>query len=211
MPILCFFGPDGSGKSTLARKLAEDLMSRGFKPGIEWMRGTHTLTSILARMLAKSQSFTGSCNPYYNLCIPKNLMRLWQLLEFLSSLPIIIAKFILPSLYRVIIADRYVLDFVVWISATLNNNEYINKFEAKFLRALFSKVKVKVYVTAEVRILSKRGGGNVTFLAKQLKLYDSLASTVDVYKLDTTDKSIEDSFSELKTWLTSIGWPECAK
>jgi hypothetical protein len=206
MPILCFFGPDGSGKSTLVRKLAEDLTSRGFKLRIGWMRGTHTLASILARMLVKFKTFRGSCNPYYNICIPRNLMRLWQLLEFLSILPIIIAKFILPSLYCVIIAERYVLDFVVWVSATLNDNEYINRFEAKFLRALFFKVKVRVYVTANVENLSRRGGGDTGFLTRQLKLYAIMASAVDAYTLDTTDKSVENSFSDLRAWLVSIGW-----
>ncbi|MGB9622287.1 MAG: AAA family ATPase, partial [Candidatus Bathyarchaeia archaeon] len=49
MPLICLFGPDGSGKSTLARALTKRLSDENFRVKLSWMRGTHTLASLVAR------------------------------------------------------------------------------------------------------------------------------------------------------------------
>jgi thymidylate kinase len=61
--LFALFGPDGSGKTTLARALVGELRRRGLKLVIAWIRGTHTLASIIARILAKFSEFRGQDNP----------------------------------------------------------------------------------------------------------------------------------------------------
>ena len=90
MTIICFFGPNGSGKSTLAKALAREFEYRRFRTLVSWMRGTHTLASMLARFLSKFATFKGSDNPYYGISIPNNAKRVWQLIEFISVLPILL-------------------------------------------------------------------------------------------------------------------------
>jgi len=68
---LCLFGPDGSGKSTLANHVAGWFRGRGFCVAVVWLRGTHTLASIFARLLARFSRFRGPCNPYYWICVPR--------------------------------------------------------------------------------------------------------------------------------------------
>jgi hypothetical protein len=47
------------------------------------------------------------------------MRRLWQLLEFTSALPILLTKFILPSILGyTVIAERYIPDFLAWVSTT---------------------------------------------------------------------------------------------
>ena len=149
MPIICFFGPDASGKSTLAHALIEELKQKGLKVKLSWMKGTHTLASILARLLSKLPTFRGLDNPYYGISIPSCMRRLWQLIEFMSVLPILFFRFILPSLLGyTVIAERFAPYFLVWVSLTTGDTNYLRSLEAGFVLALSMKADVKVYVTA---------------------------------------------------------------
>ena len=50
----------------------------------------HTLASLLARFLYKFAFFRGFDNPYYGISIPDSAKRIWQLVEFISVLPILL-------------------------------------------------------------------------------------------------------------------------
>lgn len=64
-------------QATLAKALARGLENQGLKVKISWMRGTHTLASLLAKFLSRFSAFRGSDNPYYGIRIPKGFRRLW--------------------------------------------------------------------------------------------------------------------------------------
>jgi hypothetical protein len=164
------------------------------------MRGTHTFASLLARLFSEFAAFKGSSNPYYGISIPGHMQRLWQLIEFISVLPVLLFKFMLPSfLGYTVIAERYIPDFLVWVSITTRDDCYLKKLEAKFMLALSMKADAKVYVTASEAELAKRRGGEVNqrSLRRQLKLYDELAKLVKAYKIDTTGRSVNDTLNEL--------------
>lgn len=206
MPVICFFGPDGSGKTTLANKLLEVLSVRGFRVRVCWMRGTHTLASLLARLLTRSKVFKGSGNISYQITVPSGIRRIWQLIEFASALPIVLFRFILPdALGFYVVAERYVLDFIVWVSLTTRDSNYFKNLEARFFLTLASKTWANVYVTASLEELSRRSGMDLDFLNDQLKLYDAIASAMNIYKLNTTVKRVDESLMELLNALGALG------
>lgn len=197
MTIVYFFGPDGSGKSTLTTTLAKIAQERGYKVKLSWMRGSHTITSLVSKLLSRFDLFKGTENPYYAIKIPKKLRTLWQFLEFLGALPVIFGKFIIPSFLGYhILADRYVLDLAVWICLTTDDYDFLQKFEAKILVALTVKIRAKFYVFADVEKLNSRKD-NLWLPQKQLRLYGKLAEVVGANLIDTTEKSIEQSLQEI--------------
>jgi len=101
-------------KTTIARVLANKLKLKGLRVTVPWMRGTHTWASLLASFLSRFETFKGPDNPYYHISIPTSAKTMWQLIEFVSLLPLLLTRFIIPSVMGyVVIAERYTPDFTV--------------------------------------------------------------------------------------------------
>jgi thymidylate kinase len=203
MSIIYFFGPDGSGKTTIAINLAEKLRSRSLRVKLSWMRGTHTLASMLARFLSKFVTFRGSDNPYYGVSIPNRMKRLWQLIELISMLPVLLVRFMLPSLLGyTVIAERYIPDFLVWVVITTDDPSYLSSISARFLLALALRAKAKIYVKADLqKLIERRMDMGPSFIMKQLVLYEKLAEGINSLTLDTTNRSVEESTNSLLAFL----------
>ena len=197
--LICLFGPDGSGKSTLAKALAERFDKNKLKVRVSWMRGSHTLASLLARLLSKFSCFKGFDNPYYQISIPRNFKRFWQFLEFVSLLPILLARFLLPKMMGyVVIAERYLPDFIVWVAVTTKDEGFLKSTWAKFLLAIASKAQIRIYVTANIgELVRRRNISCEDFLRKQIKLYDVIVQAIGAHKLDTTNMSVEESLQRI--------------
>jgi len=194
MVIFCFFGPDGAGKTTLIKNLSLKLQ-KSHRIKLSWMRGSHTLTSLLAKLLSRLSFFQGSDNPYYKIRIPEKLKGLWQFLEFASAIPVIISRFILPSLVGYwIIADRYSIDLEVWIGMTTKDSSFFAKFPARVLTAVAQKANAKFYVKADIGTLRNRTQ-SLPYPEEQIVSYDKLARLVGAATIDTTNQSAVDALA----------------
>jgi thymidylate kinase len=186
LPIVYFFGPDGAGKTTLVRHVATMLRERRYRVKVSWMRGSHTLASLLLKLFAKRRLFTGSENPYYAVSIPPRLRPVWQVLELLSALPVILYRFVLPSLLGYwVLADRYALDLLVWIVLVTQDPRFLRSLSARLLTSMAMRPVVRVYVTASLAALKRRVDAE-WYSAEQVRLYDRLSRRVDAYRYDTT-------------------------
>ena len=195
--IIYFFGPDGAGKSTLVKGLASQLYDGDRKVKLSWMRGSHTLVSLVAIFLSKFDCFKGSDNPYYHIRVPKKLKRLWQFLEFVSALPVIFVNFLIPNVMGCwVLADRYTLDLIVWLCLTTRDKSFLSTSMSRLLLTLAKRTSAKFYVTANVELL-KRRTNDVWLPNEQLCLYGKLAKAVGAHIIDTTNKSVKESLHEI--------------
>jgi DNA polymerase III delta prime subunit len=176
-------GADGSGKTTATRFLASYLSKHG-SVCVHWFRGSHLFVSVLARFLHRFGSFRGSCNPYYRICVPKRLRRVWIFLELVSLLPHLFARFLLGRICRVVVCDRGLLDFLVWLVATLDAPWVLNTLIGRFLLALVSGESI-VYLYADVDTLAGRADNPKGFIVKELAIYGVLAKYLARCSIDT--------------------------
>jgi hypothetical protein len=178
-----FSGADGSGKTTTT-KLLLLYFSRHGDACVHWFRGSHLFVSVLARFLHRFGSFRGSCNPYYSICVPKKLKSVWVFLEFVSILPHLFARFLLGRICRVVVCDRGLLDFIVWLVATLNAPWILNTLIGRLLLGLVSRENV-VYLYADLDTLVKRADIPKGFIVKELAVYGVLAKYLAKCSIDT--------------------------
>ncbi|WFO75983.1 hypothetical protein J4526_03815 [Desulfurococcaceae archaeon MEX13E-LK6-19] len=197
--IICFFGPDGSGKTTLARELAQLFAHKGIKTKISWMRGTHTFASVLARFLNKFKYFKGHDNPYYGIKIPSNFVFLWQFIEVISIIPIWFFRYVFPRLLGyVVIGERSLVDFIVWMILTTHDYKFITSFLGKIILSLNNKLCQNIYITANKDILiQRRKDITIYTIPMQLLLYDVIARNIKVPIIDTSNKDISSCMKEL--------------
>jgi hypothetical protein len=176
-------GADGSGKTTAARLLASLFSLRG-PACTHWLRGSHLLASLLARLLSRFGAFRGGCNPYYGICIPKRLRGVWVLVEFWSFVPHLLARFLLRRLCSFLVCDRGSLDFLVWLVSTLDSTSLLRGVYGGFLLRL-ARREGPVYLYADLRTLAGRADVPLRFLACELAAYKVLAGYVARCSIDT--------------------------
>jgi len=205
MPLISFLGTDGSGKTTLSREVARRLAAKGFKVKHSWMRGSHTFLSFLSRLLCGFSAFKRGFNPYYGVTVTGSMGKLWSALEYLAALPVIFSRFILPSLLGyTVVADRYVIDLVVWIALTTGDDEFTGSILARHLLLLASRAGPAFLVTADVQELATRRREELSVLERQNQLYQAVAS--GTHMIDTTGKTPSESLREVLEVLERHGW-----
>jgi len=207
--IIYLTGPDGAGKTTLASMLIKLLRRYGVKARISYIRGTHTIASILARIMSKFGYFRGLDNPIYNIRIPRTIRKIWWVIEFFSAIPIFIVRFAVASLfYRVIVGDRSPLDTLIWILLTTNSLEFLRTFMGKILLLLTFKSHCIIYMYADLQtLIVRKHDMPKEFIAKQVKVYATFIKIISKYHkvlyVDTTKTKPDESILEILSsiWL----------
>jgi thymidylate kinase len=194
---VCLFGPDGSGKTTAAKILAAYLRRRGVKVRISWMRGTHAAASLLARAMRRL-GLKGTSNPYYGIDIPPTLYQLWWALEFLSAIPIWIARYVLP---RNVVGDRCLVDFVVWVAAT-TDTRFLRTIWARAALALARRYTLVYLHTPPATAEQRRSGPKPPNPPLMYALYKALADATEAVAVDASTATPTAVVAKI-LWLTA--------
>jgi thymidylate kinase len=203
MPLIFFFGPDGSGKTSLAKKTATALAAKGCKVRVSWMRGTHTVSYGFGRILRMHRAFQGA--NHQMVAVPKKMRGFWRFLEFTSVLPVLLSRFVIPSALGVwVIGERFIPDYLVWVSIVTNDNVISQSYESKTLLSLAMKANAKIYLTCDLTELNTRSREAPEFLAAQQRNYQAIAKEIHANTINTTNKTVQQSFAEVAKIVNSI-------
>ena len=198
--LICLFGPDGVGKSTHTEILCYNLIKENEKVKKVWIRGPHTFSFILSRVLLRSGRFRSYSNPYGRVkkvirVKGKTLKDLWAFIEFISVIPIILVKVSIPlKLGFTIIADRYVLDSIVSIAYNVEDKTFIFGRLARILLRQIPSGSILIHLDCEYETLCHRRGRLVEpyqFISFQKECYRLLGDQITSHYIDTSNKSIE--------------------
>jgi hypothetical protein len=116
--------------------------------------------------------------------VPERLKGVWILLESVSLLPHLFARFLLGRVCRVVVCDRGLLDFVVWLIVTLDAPWVIRTVIGRFLLGLVSRGNV-VYLYADLDTFVKRADVPRGFTVRELAVYNALARYFAKCYIDT--------------------------
>jgi len=183
MASITLSGCDGSGKTTLAKVLASYL-SRYGSVRVFWFRGSHLFASLLLRALSRFGAFRGGCNPYYGVCVPGRLRRLWIHVEFWSAMPYILLRALLSRVFDFLVCDRGVADFIAWVVATLGYPRFLSTLYGRFLLRLASR-EGAVYLYADRDVLVRRADVPAGFVRRELAVYSALMEGLARCRVDT--------------------------
>jgi len=185
--LIVLSGCDGSGKTT-AITILLIYLSKRFRVSVHWLRGSHLHVSILYRILSKFSVFKGFDNPYYRFSAPSNLRPLLALLEFTGFLPQFFSRLLKKLISDVVLCDRGVLDFLVWVMATLRYGKFLNSVLGRFLFALSLK-ELPIVLTASFSVLSSRADVPREFLAREYMYYSVLQKYLARLVIDSSKDS----------------------
>jgi thymidylate kinase len=201
---IIFFGPDGSGKTTQANMLISELDRKGIRNKKLWLRSLHTL----AFLISKASMYIMKLDDIYQLRTKYSdhaaFRIIWYSIEFVSILPLILAKFYLPLLQGyVIVAERFVIDWVVSVAYATNNPSLVDSWLASFVMYFIPKQSVLVYIDAEYSSILSRRGAKDSFesIEFQRTCYSKFAQKLHALQLDTSNKGICEVFDQIKDFV----------
>ena len=201
---IIFFGPDGSGKTTQANMLVSELNRKGIRNKKLWLRSLHTL----AFLISKAGMHVMKLNDVYQLrkkySHHTSFRIIWYIIEFVSILPLILTRFYFPLLQgNVIVAERFVIDWIVSVAYATNNPSLVDSWLANFVIYFIPKQSALVYIDAEYDSILSRRGAEDSFESIEFQriCYSRFAQKLHALSIDSSNKSIYEVFGLIKDFV----------
>jgi thymidylate kinase len=192
---IIFFGPDGSGKTTQADLLVKELRRNGVRTRKLWLRSLHTLAFIISKIAMHALSLENVYQFRARYSHRRFFRGIWHSIEFSSILPLILFRFRLPIMQGyTIVAERYVIDWIVSLSYVSHNEKLVDSPIAKTALKFIPKNSVLIYIDATYDTIVSRGRreDSLDYIEFQRRLYKKIADRLGAVIIDTSDKSVQE-------------------
>jgi thymidylate kinase len=221
--MIHLFGPDGAGKSTQAYLLTAKLTSKNVQVRKYWTRSPHTLAYLLWELAMKIgfyETISGASGSFIKVpCVRRNrvLGRFWSLIELISVLPLAIrAKLYLFCGYT-LVAERYIVDTIAFVSFSINDTTFPQSPMAKLFMKLIPKNTRFIFIDADYNTIRQRRAATLSwgasassiktemepqaFIDFQRAVYKRLAIDTNALVVNTAEHSQQDTFNLIAAYL----------
>ena len=205
--LVALYGPDGVGKSSQIDIISDNLVKDGCKVKKIWIRAPHTLAFLIATVLVKFGFSVDDVNSFGRVKKLPNVgsnfivKNIWAFIEFISVLPLILFKVVIPvKLGSTIVADRYLLDTIVSIAYYIKDIDFVDGTIARILMWFIPRNSVLIHLDADYDTLLARRGRLVEsreFIDFQKEAYSRLSKRVSSNYIDTSSLSIDETSSAI--------------
>jgi len=192
---IIFFGPDGSGKTTQTDLLIQRLRKDGVSTRRLWLRSLHTLAFVISKIamhVLGLESVYDFRSKYSHI---RSFRPLWYAIEFISILPLVLFRFYIPLARRqTVVAERYVIDWVVSLSYASSNESLLDSILAKAVLRFMPKDSLLIYIDADYDTIYSRGrrDDSSEFIEFQRRFYAKIAQIVNAVIINTSDKTVQE-------------------
>jgi thymidylate kinase len=192
---IIFFGPDGSGKTTQAELLLQRLRNDGIKTRKLWLRSLHTLAFIISRVAMSVFNYHSVYDFRKKYSPKKSFQPFWYAIEFVSILPLVLFRFDVPMLRgNTIIAERYVIDWIISLSYVSRNDALLYSTLAKIVLRFVPRDAILLYIDADYETICSRGRteDSYEFIQFQRMSYMKVARLLGALVIDTSNKNVNE-------------------
>jgi len=201
---IIFFGPDGSGKTTQANLLVDELNKRGLRNKKIWIRSLHTLAYILSIIAMHLLNLDSVYEFRSKFGRNRTFRNIWFVIEFISILGLIITRFNLPMRNGyVIVAERFVVDWIVSLAYVVHEQSFINSHLSNLALRLIPCRSSLFYIDADLDVIASRRTKEDSdeFIQFQRSCYNIFATRLNALRIDTSNKNKDEVFSIIKEHL----------
>ena len=206
--IIAIFGPDGTGKTTLARMLERYLSSKEIRTSHIRFKSHHLVMYLKLLFLQKVGAIPTTHSPRildYSLKRYFSKSNLYLYLELLNAIIWLFVNIKLRKVFgvKVIIAERYVPDFLVSVLIISPNRRILNSFSRILQPFMHNTIKVFLYSSVN-DILNRKKDELLTrsYIYSLLRLYMHVIKIlgVDLY-INTSKYSRIEAFRIVKEFI----------
>ncbi len=188
-------GIDGSGKTTQAQLLRVYMKRiKNKRVKTTWIKGNHTIAYILYKLLPSNHIVLFDNNIHTHTLFRSRLYKIWIIIEVLGIIPKILLDIELPLLSgKIVIADRYLLDSIVYLITATNKINITRSLLVRTLLSIMNKNSKTIVLDIGLKELFRRKQGFRKYkhlVAFKIALYRVLARVLELDVIRADDRPL---------------------